>query len=126
MAKAALEVALARATQQRSAYEPYREMARFDHQLDLDSLAPAYKATCAAAAKALTGVRSLLNVVAFANSKILLAALQPLPAHPVCVLLAAPGRAASGLHGVLWAVLQWLRYAIGWERKGKEVHVAGV
>lgn len=54
-AKAALEVALARATQQRSAYEPYRDMARYDHQLDLASLAPAYKATCAMAAKALTG-----------------------------------------------------------------------
>lgn len=54
-AKAALEVALTRATQQRSAYEPYRDMARFDHQLDLASLAPAYKATCALAAKALTG-----------------------------------------------------------------------
>lgn len=54
-AKAALEVALTRATQQRSAYEPYRDMARFDHQLDLASLVPAYKATCALAAKALTG-----------------------------------------------------------------------
>ena len=54
-AKAALEVALARATQQRSGYEPYREMAQFDHQLDLASLAPAYKATCARTAKAITG-----------------------------------------------------------------------
>lgn len=53
-AKAALEVALTRATQQRMAYEPYREMARYDHQLDLASLAPAYKA-CAAAAKASAG-----------------------------------------------------------------------
>lgn len=60
-AKAALEVALARATQQRRAYESYREMARFDYQLDLASLAPAYKATCAAAAKALTGVSGLLR-----------------------------------------------------------------
>lgn len=61
-AKAALEVALTRATQQRSGYEPYREMARYDHQLDLASLAPAYKLTCAMAAKAITGVLTGVNV----------------------------------------------------------------
>jgi hypothetical protein len=60
-AKAALEVALARATQQRSAYEPYRDMAQYDHQLDLASLAPAYKATCAMAAKALTGQPTVMH-----------------------------------------------------------------
>lgn len=54
-AKAALEVALVRAAQQRSAYEPYRDMACFDHQLDLASLAPAYKATCLMTAKAMAG-----------------------------------------------------------------------
>lgn len=66
-AKAALEVALTRATQQRSAYEPYRDMARYDHQLDLASLAPVYKATCAMAAKALTGAQSAQGIVLHAT-----------------------------------------------------------
>jgi hypothetical protein len=50
--KAALEVGLARAQQQLAAYEPFR--ADFNRHLDIASLGPSYKGTCAAAAKALT------------------------------------------------------------------------
>lgn len=54
--KAAMEVVLARANLQKTAYLQYRDMVLFDRQLNLSSLGPAFKATCGlAAAIAATG-----------------------------------------------------------------------
>lgn len=41
-----MEVALARANMQKTAYAPFRDMAVFDRELDLASLAPAFKSAC--------------------------------------------------------------------------------
>lgn len=58
-----MEVALARATLQKNAYLPYRDMVVFDRQLDIDSMLPAFKAACSFSgllAGALLGKQSLM------------------------------------------------------------------
>eukprot|EP00879_Flechtneria_rotunda_P011573 GHRR01012088.1.p1 GENE.GHRR01012088.1~~GHRR01012088.1.p1 ORF type:complete len:1024 (+),score=420.33 GHRR01012088.1:512-3583(+) len=49
--KTAVDVAFARASLQKTGYLPYRDMVVFDHQLNLASLVPAFKASCS-----LTGI----------------------------------------------------------------------
>jgi hypothetical protein len=62
--KAAMDVALARASMQRNAYEQFRDMVLFDRQLDISSMLPAFKAACGfqgLAAAAASGGACLLS-----------------------------------------------------------------